>query len=583
MISCHLVPLKTLSRGVVTLLIGATLALPAVAQIKGPAELAVVPPVISCAALMDVDMTAIGGEGSAITAAKEGTSGDVAVCAVEGTLAPQINFEVVLPLETWTQRYLQVGCGGLCGSITLRSGASNDCAILNDGGFVMAATDMGHSGGFSDDGSWGENTDQRKDFAYLAQHLTAKAAKLLIANFYGQAQAYAYFNGCSDGGREALMEAMRFPEDFDGVIAGAPAMLFQVQNTLYHGWQADANTDENGQIILLSDRLPILHDAVVAACDPVDGATDGLISDPSACLFDLDTITCAAGASDTSACLTPAEADVARRFYEGPIDATTGAHLTAGQPQYGSELNWAGVYVADSRDGALMSTMAATPVIKYLAFDPARPDATLADFDFSEETLNDLRARHTLYDATNTDLSRFEAAGGKLILWHGLADPHISPANTLALHSGMIAQMGAETVDGFERLYLLPGVGHCGNGEGPSNLDLLTPMMAWVENGTAPQAVMTTSSSTTTSFGAPQFAGSEPTGDAAPKGALKQAASRLPDMTRPVYPYPFTAVWDGSGDVYDAAHWSQGEAAQIVHLRDWPGADFFAPYAFTDE
>ncbi len=169
--------------------------LPATAQTG--AGLSIVTPVMSCADLGATDLTGIGGEGSAVTAAEETTSDGIAVCSVTGRLAPTINFQVLLPRESWTQRYLQVGCGGLCGRITLRSGASAGCRVLNDGGFVMAATDMGHSGG---DESWGLDPVKRADFAYRAQHLTAEAAKALIADFYGQPQQYSYFNGCSDGG-----------------------------------------------------------------------------------------------------------------------------------------------------------------------------------------------------------------------------------------------------------------------------------------------------------------------------------------------------------------------------------------------
>lgn len=547
----------------------------------GPAALDVVKPIVaSCAALADVNLTAIGGEGSKITEAADTTSGGIKVCSVKGTLSPAINFQVLLPSETWTQRYMQLGCGGLCGQITLTVGAADGCKVYNDGGFVMAATDMGHSGGMNDDGSWGLDAQKRVDFAYRAQHVTAEAAKTLIKAFYGQAQKYAYFNGCSDGGREALMEAMRFPDDFNGVIARAPAMLFQVQNTLYHAWQAVSNTTADGRLTLLTDRLPILHNAVMAACDKVDGAEDGLISNPAACQFDLNTITCAAGLSDTSTCLTPTDAAVVRKFYDGPKDPKTGAHLTAGQPQFGSELDWAGVYVADKADGTIMSTSASLPAIRYLAFQQPNPNASLDTFAFNEATLEALRARHPLFDATNADLSAFQKLGGKLILWHGLADPHISPANTLSLHKALQAHLGDETVESFERLYLLPGVAHCGNGEGPSNLDLVTAMMAWVEGGSVPDAILTRSAKQASAFGAPAFSGKPPEGAQEDKVAL-MPKSQLPDMTRPVYPYPAVARYKGTGSVYEAANWEKGEAAEYVRLRDWPGSNLFSPYPFA--
>ncbi|MFG1394797.1 tannase/feruloyl esterase family alpha/beta hydrolase [Xanthobacter agilis] len=549
---------------------------PAVSQESGkPANLAVVKPVQRCADLKQLDLEAVGGKGSAITSAIETTSGGIAVCSVKAQLAPAINLQVLLPLATWQQRYLQVGCGGLCGNITLQSGASEGCRIFTDGGFVMAATDMGHQG---QDESWGLDEQKRIDFAYRAQHVTADAAKAMIRSFYGQPQTFAYFNGCSDGGREALMEAQRYPDDFDGIIAGAPAMLFQVQNTLFHGWQAVSNTAADGSVILTSDRLPLLHRAVVEACDALDRDRDGLIAEPAKCHFDLATITCAPGQSDSSNCLTPAEAEVARRFYEGPRDAETGAPLTAGQPLPGSELNWQGVYVADDRKGRFMSPMAALPVLRTLAFAEPRTTFTLQDLRFDIATLDALRARHPLFDATNTNLEAFAKAGGKLILWHGLADPHIAPANTLAYHEALIARMGQGTVDGFERLYLLPGVSHCGGGEALSHLDLLTPMMAWVEGGIAPDGIMTRSMGERSSFGQPDFAegGGRRPGGPPPQKPLN--VTPLPKMTRPVFPYPHVATYRGTGDVTDGANWEKGPAAQIVPLRPWPGQDLFGAY-----
>ncbi len=553
-------------------LLAATLAPPAMAQV---ADLPVVTPVIACADLARTDLTAIGGAGSSITKAEETSSDGIAVCSVSGKLAPEINFQVLLPVQSWSQRYLQVGCGGLCGNITLRSGASAGCQVLNDGGFVMAATDMGHSG---NGGEWGLNDQQRADFAWRAQHLTAETARALIAAFYGQDAQFSYFNGCSDGGREALMEAMRFPDDFDGIIAGAPAMLFQVQNTLFHGWMGRSNTDAAGKTILISARLPLLHQAVIAACDETDGVKDGLISQPALCQFDPASITCAEGATDTSQCLTPPEAEVVRKFHAGPQDAATGAYLTAGQSLPGSELLWQGVYVSDSADQQVFSDMIVGPVLRYLAFEPANPDMTLADLQFTTATLDRLRPRHPLFDATNPDLSAFQQAGGKLILWHGLADPHIAPANTLSLHQAMIGQMGAEAVAGFERLYLLPGVGHCGGGQGPSNLDLLSAMLAWVEGGAAPDAILTGSTAETSGFGQPDGVEAKG-GHAAP---LDLGVAPLPAMTRPAYPYPHVAAYSGTGVIEDAANWTRGEAAQIVTLRDWPGADLFAPYQPID-
>ncbi|QLF68524.1 tannase/feruloyl esterase family alpha/beta hydrolase [Peteryoungia desertarenae] len=537
-----------------------------------PQELAVVKPVKGCAELYDVDLVAIGGEGSSVTSVAETTSNGIPVCSLQGKLSPAINFQVLLPIQTWQQRYLQVGCGGLCGNITLRSGASDGCEILAGGGFVMAATDMGHSANEQD---WGLDEQKRIDFAYRAQHLTAKAAAAVIETFYGQSARFSYFNGCSDGGREALMQAQRYPDDFDGVIAGAPAMLFQIQNTLFHGWQAASNTAADGTVILTSDKLPVLHNAVLSACDDLDGVQDGIISLPGQCNFDPKTIICANDAQDSGQCLTAEEAEVVRKFYDGPRDAVTGRPLTAGQPLPGSELNWQGVYVADGKNGKFMSPMAALPVLRMLAFSEGRTNFELSDLRFEEATLDALRARHALFDATNTDLGRFEAGGGKLILWHGLADAHIAPANTLAYYKGLQHHMGTDKVHEFVRLYLLPGMSHCGGGQALGHLDLLTAMMAWVEGGAAPEAILTTSIGEESDFGQPDFAKTEK-GGPPPRKVLDVDA--LPPMTRPAYPYPYVAEFGGSGEVTDGGSWHMGPSAEVVRLRDWPGQDLFSPY-----
>lgn len=508
--------------------------LPAAAQETLPA----VKPAVTCDSLAKADLTAIGGAGSAIASASE-TGGS---CVVEGTLAPAIRFRVSLPVESWTQRYLQIGCGGLCGQVEGQPAAVDGCPVLEANGFVTASTDMGHEG---PDPSFGLDPQKRDDFAFRAQHLTAETAKALIAAFYGQPQKYAYFSGCSDGGREALVEAQRYPDDFDGIIAGAPALLFTVQNSLYHGFMARANTGPDGKPVLTSDRLPILHAAVVAACDETDGQKDGLIADPRACRFDPATIACAAGATDTSACLTPAEVATVTKFYDGPHDPATGARLTVGAPFYGSEPKWAGVFVPTPDQPGIFSEVIAIGALQNLVFEDTPPDSyTLADLNFDAATLDRLRARHPLFDATNPDLSAFEKAGGKLILWHGLADEHITPLGTIAYQQALEARMGG-AVQSFERLYLVPGMAHCGDGEGPHLIDLLTPTMAWVEQGTAPDAIL----------------------------------ARGENRARPVFPWPAVARYDGTGDPADAASYQRAEPPALSQpVPAWIGQDFFQPF-----
>lgn len=544
-------------------------------------------PRVACTDLASFDLTAVGGAGSKITSAIETTNQrGAAVCAVEGTLAPAITFAVQLPRDGWTQRYLQIGCGGLCGSIAGNVGAADGCAPLNASGFVLAATDMGHQ---DQDGSFGKNPDKRVDFAHRAQHLTAVAAKALIGKFYGQQPKYAYFTGCSDGGREALIEAQRYPDDFDGIIAGAGAINFLAQNAIFHAWQAVSNTGPDGKPILLAARLPILHRAVVAACDRLDGLEDGLIANPLACHFDVGSVQCPAGTSDTSACLTAAETGVARKFYDGPRDAATGMRLSIGGPQYGSELAWAGVYVPQSADDTIFSEKVSLPVLQNMAFENDPPASfTLADLKFDRATFDRLRARHPLFDATTPDLTAFAGKGGKLIVWHGWSDPHISPLNSIAYYTAVRQFMGAERTDSFARLYVFPGMYHCANGEGPNQIDLLTPMMAWVESGVAPDVIEARQSAqaSASDFGAPRGAEGGQRGGMGghlSPGAQAAALGPTPETqvsigrSRPVYPWPYTAAWNGRSDPNRASGFLRGPEIAFA-MPEWAGADFFKPY-----
>nr|WP_246849734.1 tannase/feruloyl esterase family alpha/beta hydrolase [Rubellimicrobium arenae] len=540
---------------------------------------------MSCGDLTGLDLAGIGGEDSRVLQAAEVTNDGIAACSVTGRLAPAITFAVVLPTETWTQRYLQLGCGGLCGRLSLGEvGAASGCAPLAAGGFAIASTDMGHQGM---DVAWGDDPRKRADFAHRAHHLTALAAKAVIQAFYGQPPAYSYFNGCSDGGREALIEAQRYPDDFDGIIAGAPAANFQVQNGLYHAWQWRANHDADGQAILLADRLPILHDAALAACDGIDGLEDGLIANPLACRFDPGTIQCADDAADPAACLTAAEVDAARKLYDGPRDARTGARLTIGGPQPGSELRWT-VFVPEAPGDEVPSGSHALEHLTGLAFPENPPEGfTLADLSFDLDTFDRLAVLHPLYDATNPDLSAFAASGGKLILYHGWSDTDISPLNTVAYYEAVRSRMGADEASSFTRLYLVPGMYHCSQGEGPYEFDMLTPMLAWVENGQAPDAVIARQPLQDDASGFGQFGpgpGGPPPGPESgtqplPGYPTVDPPAAAPVRSRPLYPYPSVAAYGGSGDVDDASSWTRSGADVVFTPPTWAGTAFFQPYA----
>jgi hypothetical protein len=309
------------------LLVSAQTAAPASAG--QPLKLAVIKPVTDCTALKSVDISAAVGAPTHITAATVVEAKPASYCKVDGYVEPAIKFEVQLPVSNWTQRLVQTGCGGLCGNLRVHLDRDDTCPIAQNGEIALTSTDMGHEGG-GNEGEFGDDYQLRIDFAYRGVHLTTVAAKALIGKYYGQAPKFSYFMGCSDGGREALMEAQRFPDDFNGITAGAPAMNFVVQNTFYHGWNALTNTAADGKPVLTTTELPILHKAIVEQCDALDGLKDGLISDPLACHPNPAAVECKPG-QDTATCLTAAQVQVAEELYKGAHDAQGGKLVISGR------------------------------------------------------------------------------------------------------------------------------------------------------------------------------------------------------------------------------------------------------------
>jgi feruloyl esterase len=336
---------------------------------------------------------------------------------------------------------------------------------------------MGHQG---NDMGWGDDLQKRKDFAERGVHATAMAAKALIHVFYGQASRYSYFTGCSDGGREALIEAQRYPGDFNGIAAGAPALAFAAQNSFHHTWLARANTDAQGQAILLAADLAPLHAAALKACDGLDGLVDGQITDPRACHVDPSAILCK-GAYEPGQCLTAAKVEAARLIYQGARDEN-GKPLEIGATMPGSELNWVGVFVPTTAAGRTMSGMIAMQAVNHLLFapNPVTP-WTMQTFPFTEAMAQKEAEARKLYNADDANLAPFAAYGGKLILYHGWADPHISPLVTLDYFHRVGVAMTPAKRDAMLRLFLLPGMAHCSGGDGPSEFPLLATLMNWVE------------------------------------------------------------------------------------------------------
>jgi hypothetical protein len=539
------------------------------------AGLAQVQPVVACEALSSVALAPATGAPTTIISAKA-ISGPKPYCEVRGTIAPAVTFEVRLP-RVWTQRYLQTGCGGLCGSLRINAEKADGCAPVTNGEIVLASTDMGHSGGKMGDESWANDAQARADFAHRGVHVTTLAAKALIKAYYGRAQRYAYFSGCSDGGREALIAAQRYPSDFDGIAAGAPALNFTVQNSFYHGWNALSNSGVEKKPILNAVDLPPLHAAVLGACDALDGLKDGQIDDPRRCRFDPAAIQCRA-AYEAGRCLTAEQAAVVRKFYSGARDAG-GRKLVVGGLQPGSELAWAGVSVPRAGSDAIFSATIALGTLRYLLLDKPRPEWRLRELRFDAETLASFASARRLYDASDPNLARFAAGGGKLILWHGWSDPHISPLNTIDYWDKVGARMTAAKRDAFTRLFLLPAMYHCAGGEGPSDFPLLNTLMAWVEGGTAPDMILARRATTTMpdlpgppSGPAPGAVGGPPPGTAGPPpGAVVSSPPPAP-RTRPVYTYPAIAKYKGTGSIDEPSSFKKAMPRKAADPIVWLGS-----------
>jgi pimeloyl-ACP methyl ester carboxylesterase len=446
-----------------------------------------IPPVIECSSLTGVDFSTVPDAPSVVTSAAEVTDAVAGAphsfCDVKGYISPQTQFEIKLPTTDWHGQYLQEGCrgGGLCGraEATDEPDDGRTCVPITNGQIALASDDGGHTGLNAFDGVWGKDDPQlRAVFGLTSQHSLAQLAKAVITHYYGRGPARTYFDGCSTGGQEGLMLAQRYPTDFDGIIAGAPASNLAPLAGIYETWLVRSNTDAAGRQILGADKLPALHAAVLSAC----AAANGVIMDPRTCAFDPASIQCPSG-TDTPNCLTAAQVETVRKLYRGPTDPA-GRNLFNGGEPYGSELEWSNSLIGGP------SEQIALNFLKYLAYRDNPPSTyTLADFQFTDAAfakLNELG--QAIYNANDPDLRAFAAHGGKLIVYHGWADEVISPWSTLDYYAAVEQAVGGfGASQSFSRLYLVPGAYHClGGVDAP---DLLTALIDWVEHGTAPGAI----------------------------------------------------------------------------------------------
>jgi feruloyl esterase len=429
-------------------------------------------------------------------------------------VSPAIRFEVWLP-EAWNGRFQAVGGGGLAGIISYPAMAS----ALADG-YASASTDTGHQ---ASDTAWLYDSQRRIDYGFRAIHEMTVKAKAIIDAHYGEVPAYSYFNGCSTGGRQGLMEAQRFPGDYDGIVSGAPVSRF---THLHMGqlWTAHATLKEPGAVLTPQD-MTLLMNAAVGQCDALDGVEDGIIRDPRICEFDPSVLQCDSG--QTASCLAAPKVTAARMIYQGAVNPRTGAPIYPGLEPGGE-----GPQPRNPGWGLIMN--GSTPfgidnaVLGAMGFED--PDWDWRTFDFDADVEHVDAKLYGVLNAVDADLRDFKANGGKLIIYHGWNDPGVMPQHTVDYYDRVVDLMdhatdggGYENTVDFARLFMQPGVGHCRGGVGPDDSDFMTAIARWVENDVAPNRI-----------------------------EARAIRDGEVTMTRPICPHPQVAVYTGRGDTNDA-------------------------------
>jgi feruloyl esterase len=494
---------------------------------------------VACAALARADFARLSDAPTQISSATEvaATATLPAYCRVEGYVAPSVGFEVRLPRD-WNGKYLQQGCGGMCGWINM--GACEDALAR---GYAVANTDMGHKAP-PNSVLWAKGNRQAQiDFGFRATHVLAVAAKAIVAAHYGRPHRYAYFRGCSTGGRQGMLAAQRFPHDFDGIIAGAPVVNELGDGVLHLLWSGRASLGPDGRPALTPEKVALVHRAVMAACDHLDGAKDGVLMDPESCPWRAETLACRAGpAAD---CLTSAELAAVARIRDGAKDSRGRALFPGGMP-LGSEHQWVPAFVGrDGQPGFVLQPGGMIPdFLRYLAFHDPAPDYDPMAFDWDRDSPR-LALMETLYNAQNPDLSAFAARGGKLIAYHGWDDLEVPARLSVAYWQALEPAMGGrDATRRFARLFLMPGVAHCRRGPGADAVDWLSALEAWVERGEAPDRLIAHHLVTEQSY-----LGLPPLRYPLPREAW--------DWARPLSPWPDVPRFVG-GDWRDPAAWRTG-------------------------
>ena len=439
------------------------------------------------------------------------------ICRVAATLKPtddsDIKVEVWMPESGWNGKYQAVGNGGWSGSIN-----TNALQEATRRGYAASSTDTGHVGSSA---SFAVGHPEKLiDYAYRSEHEMAVAAKAIITAFYGKGPSLSYWNGCSAGGKQALKEAQRYPEDFDGMVAGAPAANWTAR-AAQSLWVAQAMHKEEASYIPPA-KYPAIHRAVLAACDRLDGVEDGVLESPRACSFDPQVLECRG--ADSAECLTAPQVRAARAVYGPSINPRTKQPLYPGLER-GSELGWA-VWGGPKPLGTGLDHF------RFVVLANPQWEFRTLDFDRDIARAEELDAKRI--NALDPDLRPFFAHGGKLIQYHGWNDPQISPGNSVDYYASVLEKLGGTAaVSGSYRLFMVPGMAHCGGGDGTSSFDMVSALEQWREEKKAPERI--------------------------PASRVRNGKV---DRTRPLCPYPQVAVYKGTGNTDDANNFTCGNPSR---------------------
>lgn len=471
-------------------------------------------------------------------------------CRVAGVLKPsvdsEIRFETWMPLAGWNSKFQGIGNGGFAGSITYAGLAD---AVRN--GYAAASTDTGHQASGIDAGWALGHPEKVIDFGHRAIHVTAVAGKAITTAFYGAKPTRSYFNACSNGGRQALMEAQRYPEDYDGIIAGAPANNWtHLLGLAVSNMQATAS---NATAYIPQSKLAAIQTAALAACDKADAVEDGVVGNPEGCRFDPGALACSGAESDK--CLTSDQLKALRKLYDGYRDAKGKLLYPGYSPGGEAEQGGWGPWITGNAPEKSLLFAFGTGFYRNMVFsDPNWDYRKFTDADFKTAVAKTA----SMLDSTDPDLRRFKARGGKLILYHGWCDAAIPAQAVIDYYQSVQKKMGAKTTGEFVRLFMVPGMQHCGGGAGPNSFGQLGVAQAdartnisaalekWVETGAAPEEII----------------------------AVRKTAGGV--RTRPLCAYPKVARYKGSGSTDEAANFEcaapDAAAAAIV-----PGGPLGSP------